>query len=238
MAIINHGKKQVRFKIVYCGTPLGGKTSNLLHVHRRLDERLRGDMISVATASNRTLFFDYLPVNAVEIGGYETRFQLYTVPGQRVYDQTREIVLRGADGLVFVADSAPERMEENLEALTVTGAVLNRLGQSMSTIPLVFQHNKRDLARATPLSVMNRTLNRRNLPSFPGVATSGYQVFSTLEAVTQMVLRRFHQAQARANNADWRPEATPVQQESAANPAVACASGSKFVSSSAASESQ
>ncbi len=236
MAIINHGKKQVRFKIVYCGTPLGGKTSNLLHVHRRLDESLRGDMISVATASNRTLFFDYLPVNAVEIGGYETRFQLYTVPGQRVYDQTREIVLRGADGLVFVADSAPERMEENLEALTVTGAVLNRLGQSMSTIPLVFQHNKRDLARATPLSAMNRTLNRRNLPSFPAVATSGYQVFSTLEAVTQMVLRRFHQSQARANNADWRQEADPVQQERAVVPAVASASGSKFVSSSEASK--
>jgi len=237
MAIINHGKKQVRFKIVYCGTPLGGKTSNLLHVHRRLDESLRGDMISVATASNRTLFFDYLPVNAVEIGGYETRFQLYTVPGQRVYDQTREIVLRGADGLVFVADSAPERMEENMEALTVTGAVLNRLGQSMSTIPVVFQHNKRDLARAMPLSAMNRTLNRRNLPSFPAVATTGYQVFSTLEAVTQMVLRRFHQSQARVNDTDWRHAAAPVQAEDrAVSPPVACASGSKFVSSSAASD--
>jgi len=230
MAIINHGKKQVRFKIVYCGTPLGGKTSNLLHVHRRLDESLRGDMISVATASNRTLFFDYLPVNAVEIAGYETRFQLYTVPGQRVYDQTREIVLRGADGLVFVADSAPDRMEENIEALNVTGAVLNRLGQSMSTIPLVFQHNKRDLARAMPLSVMNRALNRRNLPSFSGVATIGYQVFSTLEAVTQMVLRRFHQSQLRANRPeDW--------QASAAAPAPRVAGGSKFVSSSGASDS-
>ena len=192
MAVINHGRKQVRFKIVYCGTPFGGKTSNLIHVHQRLDARLRGDMISVATAANRTLFFDYLPVNATEIAGYETRFQLYTVPGQRIYDQTREIVLRGVDGLVFVADSAPEREEENLEALSVTAEVLNRLGRSLSSVPLVFQHNKRDLARAMPLSVMDRALNRRGLPAFPSVATTGYQVFATLEAVTQAVLRKFH----------------------------------------------
>ena len=192
MSVINHGKRQVRFKIVYCGTPFGGKTSNLIHVHQRLDASLRGDMISVATAANRTLFFDYLPVNATEIGGYETHFKLYTVPGQRIYDQTREIVLRGADGLVFVADSTPEREEENLEALSVTAAVLNRLGQSMSSLPLVFQHNKRDLARAMPLSMMERALNRRGLPAFPAVATSGYQVFATLEAITQAVLRKFH----------------------------------------------
>ena len=228
-------KSRSALKSFYCGTPLGGKTSNLLHVHRRLDESLRGDMISVATASNRTLFFDYLPVNAVEIAGYETRFQLYTVPGQRVYDQTREIVLRGADGLVFVSDSAPERMEENMEALTVTGAVLNRLGQSLSTIPLVFQHNKRDLAQATPLPAMNHALNRRNLPSFPAVATSGYQVFSTLEAVTQMVLRRFHQSQERLCNSNTdRQQATtaPRNQEQNPVPAAASSVGSKFVSSS------
>ncbi len=198
MAVINHGRKQVRFKIVYCGTPFGGKTSNLMYVHQRLDASQRGDMISVATAANRTLFFDYLPVNAVEIGGYETRFQLYTVPGQRIYDQTREIVLRGADGLVFVADSTPEREDENIEALSVTAEVLNRLGQSMSSLPLVFQHNKRDLAHAMPLSVMERTLNRRGLPAFPGVATTGYQVFATLEAVTQAVLKRFHQSMQNA----------------------------------------
>ena len=199
MAVINHGRKQVRFKIVYCGTPFGGKTSNLLYVHRRLGSEQRGDMISVATASNRTLFFDYLPVKSVQIGGYETRFQLYTVPGQRIYDQTREIVLRGADGLVFVADSTPERSEENLEALSVTAEVLNRLGQSMSSVPLVFQHNKRDLPRAMPLSAMERLLNRRGLPSFPAVATTGYQVFATLEAVTQAVLRRFYQPQMRGD---------------------------------------
>lgn len=194
MALINHGRRQVRFKIVYCGTPFGGKTSNLIHVHQQLAPSLRGDMISVATAANRTLFFDFLPVNATDIAGYETRFQLFTVPGQRIYDQTREIVLRGADGLVFVADSAPERQEENLQALSVTAQVLNRLGQSMSSVPLVFQYNKRDLARALPLSVMDRALNRRGLPAFPAVATSGYQVFATLEAVTQAVLRKFHRS--------------------------------------------
>lgn len=214
MAVINHGRKQVRFKIVYCGTPFGGKTSNLMYVHQRLGPSQRGDMISVATAANRTLFFDYLPVNAVEIGGYETRFQLYTVPGQRIYDQTREIVLRGADGLVFVADSAPEREDENIEALSVTAEVLNRLGQSMSSLPLVFQHNKRDLAHALPLSVMERTLNRRGLPAFPGVATTGYQVFATLEAVTQAVLKRFHQS---LRYAAAEPAAAPM-----ANPAVVC----------------
>ena len=139
MAVVNHDKRVAGFKIVYCGTPLGGKTTNLIYIHEQLNPGLRGDLVSIATARNRTLFFDFLPVHATKIGGYETKFQLYTVPGQKVYDDTRQIVLTGVDGIVFVADSDPSRMEANLEALSATRKAIEALGGSLDSLPLVFQ---------------------------------------------------------------------------------------------------
>ncbi len=195
MALVNHFTKEVQFKIVYCGTPLGGKTSNLIYVHSRLRSDLRGDLVSLATASNRTLFFDFLQVEATTIASYQTRFQLYTVPGQEVYDHTREIVLKGADGIVFVADSEAYRLEENVQALQTVREVLERLNRDPDTLPWVFQFNKRDLPDAIPVTTLAETLETGERYCFEAVATEGLNVFATLEALTQEILRQFHYTQ-------------------------------------------
>lgn len=191
MALCNHSKKEVSFKIVYCGTPLGGKTTNLIYIHKKLDPHFRGDLISLATEHDRTLFFDFLPVKASEVAGYQTRFQLYTVPGQKVYARNREVVLQGADGIVFVADSSPNRIEANLEALQSTRQGLEKVGLDPDEIPFVFQFNKRDLPTALPPYEMDETLGV-STASLLSCATSGYQVFATLDTITQIVLKNFH----------------------------------------------
>lgn len=191
MALCNHSAKEVTFKIVYCGTPLGGKTSNLIYIHKKLDPHFRGDLVSLATAEDRTLFFDFLPVRAAEIGGYQTRFQLYTVPGQTRYAKNREIVLEGVDGIVFVADSNPDRMAANLEALQTTRQGLERNGLDPDSVPFVFQFNKRDLPNAINPDLMDEILEVTD-PAFLSCATSGYQIFATLDTITQIVLKNFH----------------------------------------------
>lgn len=229
MAVYNHDSREVQFKIVYCGAPLSGKTTNLIHIHERLAPGTRGDLVSIATARERTLFFDYLPVHATEIAGYRTRFQLYTVPGQKVYDETRQIVLRGADGIVFVADSDPERAGENLEALEATRDALRLLGRTTDRLPAVFQYNKRDLPRAMRPEEMDEALGVAR-PSFLACAKSGYNVFATLDAVSQEVLRHFHTRRLqrdatlppRATETGSRPASPPTAAESEPNtPALA-----------------
>lgn len=192
MATLNHRTREVQFKIVYCGTPQGGKTSNLQHVHQRLGPSHRGDLISIAGASDRTLFFDFLPVNAHVIAGFRTRFQLYTVPGQRAFNETRQVVLTGVDGVVFVADSSPDRAQANIVALEATWQALGGLGLKPGSLPFVFQYNKRDLPNALPCFQLQESLNPRGYPSFASAASTGYNVFTTLEAVTQAVLQGFH----------------------------------------------
>lgn len=199
MAVVNHDKRVVGFKIVYCGTPLGGKTTNLIYIHEQLTPSVRGDLVSIATAKNRTLFFDFLPVHATEIAGYQTKFQLYTVPGQKVYDETRQVVLTGVDGIVFVADSDPARMEANLEALAATRHAIEALGSSLDRIPTVFQYNKRDLSGAVTPEIMDELLGVRN-SAYLACANSGYNVFRTLDAVTQAVLRDFHSGLAESKS--------------------------------------
>ena len=191
MAVVNHDQRQVSFKIVYCGTPLGGKTTNLIHIHERLTADVRGDLVSIATARNRTLFFDFLPVHATEIAGYQTKFQLYTVPGQRVFDDTRQIVLDGVDGIVFVTDCDPDRMEANREALAASREALEALGRSLDSLPLIFQHNKIDLPNATRPDEIDAALEITR-PAILGCARTGHNVFVTLDVVTQEVLRDFH----------------------------------------------
>ena len=191
MAVVNRDKRTAGFKIVYCGTPLGGKTTNLIYIHEQLNPGLRGDLVSIATARNRTLFFDFLPVHATEIAGYKTKFQLYTVPGQKVFDETRQVVLTGVDGIVFVADSDPARMEANLDSLAATREAVERLGKSFDSIPLVFQFNKRDLPEAVSPEDLDEMLEV-TVPAFLACASSGYNVFRTLDAVTQAVLHDFH----------------------------------------------
>ncbi|MCL4105657.1 UNVERIFIED_CONTAM: hypothetical protein GTU68_023724 [Idotea baltica] len=191
--IVNHDTKEAQFKIVYCGTPLGGKTTNLNYIYGQLDPNLRGDLVSIATNQDRTLFFDFLPVNATEIAGYQTRFQLYTVPGQRVYANTREVVLTGVDGIVFVADSDPERQSENREAYSAMMSALSHHGLDEKSVPITIQFNKRDLDTAMAPEDMDESLAITSA-SFLACATTGYQVFATLDHVTQAVLKKFHES--------------------------------------------
>lgn len=193
MASIHHAERYVSFKIVYCGTPLGGKTTNLQHVHQCLDPDTRGDLISLATAQDRTLFFDFLAVEAVVLNGYRTRFHLYTVPGQIVYNATYQLVLRQADGVVFVADSQLDRQRDNIHAWQNFEANLRLNGQNIEHIPIVLQYNKRDVPNAAPVEYMEYLLNNgpQRYLSYEGAASRGHNVLATLNAVSHQVLARF-----------------------------------------------
>lgn len=196
MALVNHDTKEVQFKIVYTGPAYSGKTTNLQHIHERLGEEERGDLLSMATSTDRTVFFDYLPIDPVEIEGYLTRFQLYTVPGQAAYNATRQLVLRGVDGLVFVADSGPERVEDNIQALKTVEENLakNNPGMTLKDLPLVLQYNKRDVPEAIAREHLDLALNQRDpqLQVFETVASQGINVFATLNAVAQETIAKFH----------------------------------------------
>ena len=198
MAVVNHDSRQVQFKIVYCGTPLGGKTTNLKYIHEHLPKRTRGDMVSIATTHDRTLFFDFLPVHATEIAGYLTRFQIYTVPGQKAFGETRKVVVRGVDGIVFVADSSPGRARFNAEALEAARSDLLAVGRDFDSVPVVFQFNKRDLPDAVSPEELDQQLGLRK-PTFLACARTGYNVFATLDAATQEVLKGFHLTISRRN---------------------------------------
>src|SRR5512134_1387611 len=168
MSIINYAAKEISFKIVYYGPGVAGKTASLQHVHRSLPESNRGKMISLATGDDRTIFFDFLPVSALSVRGFLTKFQLYTVPGQVYYNMTRKLVLRGVDGVVFVADSQWERLKENVDSFRTLDQNLKEYGYELDRVPYVIQYNKRDLPTAAPLPYLEYLLNRRahRAPSF------------------------------------------------------------------------
>ena len=191
MALVRHDTRELQLKIVYCGPPEGGKTTNLRYIHRRLDPSLRGDLVSLASEQDRTLYFDYLPVHATELAGYRTRFQLYTVPGQDVLADNRRAVLAGADGVVFVADSSPARLGANLASYLDCREALAANRIHPDSIPMAFQYNKRDCAGATRPEVLDELFGVR-VPSFLACAVSGYQVFATLDWVSTEVLKGFH----------------------------------------------
>lgn len=190
MSVINHAERLINFKIVYYGPGVAGKTANLQFVHRSLPQANKGNMISLATGDDRTIFFDFLPVSALTVRGFETRFQLYTVPGQSHYNMTRKLVLRGVDGLVFVADSQFDRLRENVESLRNLAENLKSYQHALEEMPYVIQYNKRDLGNAAPLDYLEYVLNRgpRRVPFFEAVATEGKGVFDTLNTVSRMVL--------------------------------------------------
>ncbi len=195
MALVNHDTCEVQFKIVFCGPAFSGKTTNLQYIHSRIEDDQRGELLSMATSTDRTVFFDYLPIDAVLIQGYHTRFQLYTVPGQVAYNATRQLVLRGVDGLVFVADSSSDKLEENVQAFqAMEENVRETGGGSLDEMPFVLQYNKRDLPDAAEVAHLNMLLNQREhpVPVFEAVASQGYNVFATLNAVAQETIRRFH----------------------------------------------
>jgi len=193
MSIINYASKEIQFKIVYYGPALCGKTTNLAYIHSRINPDNRGDLVSLATAADRTLFFDFLPLNAVVIKGFKTKFQLYTVPGQVIYNTTRQLVLRGVDGVVFVADSQYEKMPENVEAFQNLTENLKTLKLDIGQIPYVLQYNKRDLPNAAPSEYMDFLLNNRDVqvPSFSASAHKCEGVFETLNMITRMLLQKY-----------------------------------------------
>lgn len=187
MALLNHAKKELSAKIVYYGPGLSGKTTNLEWIHRKLSPDKRGKLISLETKTDRTLFFDFLPVQIGEIAGFRTRFNVYTVPGQIFYNETRRMVLKGVDGIVFVADSQKEMANENLENLKNLAENLRSIGKELSKIPLVMQFNKRDLPNILSVEEMNRLLNAPGLPFFEAVAVKGEGVLTTLTRISRVV---------------------------------------------------
>ena len=195
MAIINQATKELQVKIVYYGPALGGKTTNLVQVHGNVQtaQGSKGKLVSLATSSDRTLFFDFLPIEAVAIKGYKTKFQLYTVPGQVIYNTTRQLVLRGVDGIVFVADSQYEKMPDNVQSFNNLEENLKSLNLSLTDIPYVLQYNKRDLPNAAPMEYLEYLLNNREVqaPSFTASASSCQGVFETLNMITRMLLNKF-----------------------------------------------
>ncbi|MFB3817928.1 MAG: ATP/GTP-binding protein [Candidatus Methylomirabilales bacterium] len=188
MSFVNYGSREVNCKVVYCGPGLSGKTTNLQHVHARVDPATRGKLISLTAGRDRTLFFDFLPVELGNVRGFKTRFHLFTVPGQAFYNQSRKLILRNADGLVFVADSQIERLEANLESLESLEAMLAEQGQTLSAMPLAIQYNKRDLPNVVPVPDLDAALNPHHVPAFPSCAIKGEGVFETLKGVAKLVL--------------------------------------------------
>lgn len=194
MSFINFAAREINCKIVYYGPGLGGKTTNLQHVYDKTGEAQKGKMISLATETDRTLFFDFLPLDLGTIRGFKTRFHLYTVPGQIFYDASRKLILRGVDGVVFIADSQPERADANLEALDNLIANLAEHGYDFQTIPYALQFNKRDLPNVMPVEQMKAQLCRRQEPVFEAIAMQGTGVFETLKEIGRQVLLELKKA--------------------------------------------
>jgi hypothetical protein len=194
--LINHASKQVTAKIVYYGTGLGGKTTNLQYIYSVTNPRTRGELVCMETEIERTLFFDLLPVNVGLIKGYETKFQLYTVPGQVFYDSTRKLVLKGADGIVFVADSQELMVQANRESFDNLQENLRFYNHRIEEIPLVFQYNKRDLRNISTLEKMNGNLNALGRPHFEAVARNGRGVIETLREISSLILVHIKEALA------------------------------------------
>ena len=197
MSFINYLSREINCKIVYYGPGLCGKTTNLQYIYNRTNPEAKGKMISLATETERTLFFDFLPLEIGEIRGFKTRFHLYTVPGQVFYDASRKLILKGVDGVVFVADSQMLRSEANTESMDNLRTNLAEQGYNLDTLPYVIQYNKRDMPNVSSVEELRRMLNTGRVPDFSAVATTGEGVFETLKAVAKLVLTELKRGAAR-----------------------------------------
>jgi len=223
MVQINFALREVNCKIVYYGPGLSGKTTNIEVVHLKAPEANKGELTSIATEGDRTLFFDYMPLDLGNIAGMRTKFQLYTVPGQVYYNSTRKLVLQGVDGIIFVADSQADKIEENLESLENLKNNLIEAGKQLDELPMLIQFNKRDLPGALDIDTLNQKLNPRGLPTFEAVANTGEGVFPTLKALSSLVLESLSkQRNAASSRPIARAAATPAAVP-AAVPAAAAA---------------
>ncbi len=195
MALINIAAREIHCKIVYYGPGLSGKTTNLKYIHSQVPKEAKGELLSIATETERTLFFDFLPLDLGRVRGFQTRFHLYTVPGQVLYERTRVAVLNGADGVVFVADSQRNKLEENVRSLQELARNITRQGKRFADFPVVLQYNKRDLPNALPVAVLDRYLRYRTgdgnlVERFEAIATTGKGVFDTLKAISKLVISK------------------------------------------------
>jgi signal recognition particle receptor subunit beta len=224
MVLFNYSTKELTAKIVYYGPGLCGKTTNLQYIHENISDNVKGKMLSLATKTDRTLFFDFLPMDLGEIRGMKTRMQLYTVPGQVFYNETRKLVLKGVDGIVFVADSQKEMLNPNVESFNNLEENLKTHGMVLQQIPHVIQFNKRDLPKLASLEEMNAAINRYNAPFYESVATTGIGVQDTLKAITKLVLlnltRKYEPRTAGAGAQPQPPAPAPAPAKSAPKPAA------------------
>ncbi len=188
MSFINFAAREINCKIVYYGAGLGGKTTNLQVIYQKTADQQKGKMISLATETERTLFFDFLPLDLGSVRGFKTRIHLYTVPGQVFYDASRKLILRGVDGIVFVADSQEQRMDANVEALENLMSNLKEHGYDFNKIPYVLQLNKRDLPNILPIDLLSTELRKKNEPIVEAIAFQGVGVFETLKEIAKQVL--------------------------------------------------
>jgi signal recognition particle receptor subunit beta len=188
LSFINFAAREINCKIVYYGAGLGGKTTNLQMIYQKTADQQKGKMISLATETERTLFFDFLPLDLGSVRGFKTRIHLYTVPGQVFYDASRKLILRGVDGIVFVADSQEQRMDANVEALENLMSNLKEHGYDFNKIPYVLQLNKRDLPNILPIDMLSTDLRKKNEPIVEAVAFQGVGVFETLKEIAKQVL--------------------------------------------------
>lgn len=189
MSFVNYNSKEINCKIVYFGPAMSGKTTNLQYIYSQTHPEGKGRMISLQTDTERTLFFDFLPLALGTLRGFKIRFHLYTVPGQSYYDASRKLILRGVDGIVFVSDSSVTRMEANLESFSTLRENLEEQGYEIESIPLVFQYNKRDLPNVCPVPEMAKVLNPRGLPAYEAVASNGMGVLETLKGLSKLILK-------------------------------------------------
>jgi len=197
MSFINYLSREINCKIVYYGPGLGGKTTNLQFIYNKTAPEAKGKMISLATEADRTLFFDFLPLDLGSIRGFTTRFHLYTVPGQVFYDASRKLILKGVDGVLFVADSPMLRAAANIESMDNLRTNLAEQGYNLDTLPYVIQYNKRDMPAVSPVEELRQMLNTGNVPDFSAVDTTGEGVFETLKSVAKLVLTELKRGAAR-----------------------------------------
>jgi len=190
MALINVSSREINCKIVYYGCGLCGKTTNLLYIHEKIPDNIKGEMVSLATETDRTLFFDFLPLELGAVRGFKTRFHLYTVPGQVHYDASRKLILKGVDGIVFVVDSQRERLEDNIESFENLKINLNKQGYSLEDISYIIQYNKLDLPNVMTYEQMERHINPDGVPAFESIAISGVGVFDSLKAISKLVIAK------------------------------------------------
>jgi signal recognition particle receptor subunit beta len=232
MVQINFGQREVSCKLVYYGPGMSGKTTNLEIIHQKAPDNSKGEMVSIATETDRTLYFDYLPLDLGQVAGMHTKFQLYTVPGQIYYNATRKLVLQGVDGVIFVADSAKDKMAENLESLQNLRDNLADMSLNLDDLPVVIQYNKRDLPNALPVSVLNEQMNPMGVPCVEAISKDGKGVFSALKLLSKLVIEKLNTehapaAQRRRTASDLRPASasssgtppgSPINNQAAAPP--------------------